>query len=156
MERSVNGTVFLASVCIDGLLSVAGLVLPALEPVSNVLSTLVLVYSLVILILSAIGRLPPRLIFVTVSAIYLAAGASGLLVVAALVAQLGLAGTAQLDPQQLDRAFLSGHVAWYTPFLWVVVAVYTTAGIVGLVAYERALARRRVVRRSPAAPHDRG
>ena len=78
-SRSSLGTAYLLLVLADASLSVVATLTPSAEGLSNLISTLVILASLVVLVRSLAGRLEPRSIFLGVSIAYLAIGGAGLI-----------------------------------------------------------------------------
>lgn len=122
-------------VLLDGLVSFAATARSDLEPLSNVLSTAVLLASTVVLIFALIGRLHPKAVFAGVATAYLAVAAFGFVIVAALAAKLGPEKLGELGNQQISVSYIAQQLPWYMPVHWVLITVVTLAGAGGLVLY---------------------
>jgi len=77
MLRAI-GLTYLVGIVLDASVSLVSMVLPRLEQASNVLSILMYGYSVIVLVLSLLGRLRPRPIFMIPVALYGFLGVAGL------------------------------------------------------------------------------
>jgi hypothetical protein len=136
--QRIVGSLYLAAVLADGALSAVALVDPSYWPASNLLSTGLLGLSVVVLVLGAARKLPPRAVFVAVPIVYLVAGMSGSALLLGVAMKLGLA--AALDPASMELPFLFAQLPWAEAFFWVVTCVYTSVAAIGSAVFLRFLA----------------
>ncbi len=132
MDSSKLGVLYLISVILDGLLSVAATLFSPLEPVSSLLSSLLLLASIAVLVFALLDRLLPKGVFIAVSATYIAVASFGLVVGVALVAKLGPEGIENVSSEQMDLAFIAETLPWYMPVHWALIVTVLLSGVLGL------------------------
>ncbi len=132
------GYAYLAAYLIDCLLSALSLLVPWIEGLSNAVSMLVLVSSLVALGLSSVGPLRPRRVFLPLSLYDLGMGAIG------LVAGVALAFI--YEPERVTQELATpGGLYRLLPemywVMWTLAAIWFILAVAGLLYYRTYRAR---------------
>ncbi len=138
VSRSSMGNAYFLALLADASLSVIATLVPTVEGLSNLLSTVVLLATIVVLVLSLVGKLEPRPIFLAVSVAYLAIGMTGLLIGFALVATLGPARAQAVASEGMSVAVLARELPWYMAVHWFLLGLIVLVAVWGNVAYRRA------------------
>ena len=135
-SRSSLGTAYLMALLADASLDVIATLAPPMEALSDPLTTLVTLASVVVVILSVMGKLEPRALFLWVSIAYLAIeGAAALFIVFALFAKLGPARVQAMASEGITIAALARELPWYLAVHWPLVGLIALVAVWGNVAY---------------------
>ena len=138
-SRSSLGTAYLMALLADASFNVIATLAPPMEGLSDSLSTLVLLASVVVIILSVKGKLEPRTLFLWVSIAYLAIqGAAWLFISLALFAKLGPARVQAMASEGFSIATVARELPWYMFVHWPFVGLTALVAVWGNVAYRTA------------------
>jgi hypothetical protein len=127
------GWIYIVAYCIDALGSLVAILTPRMEGVSNIISTLVALLSIVVLILAYMGKLKPRKIFLIMSGFYMAMLGVGIVIAVLLAAKLG----PSVASQEITLAFLREQFAWYNPVQWIIIIIWLLVSAYGIQAYRK-------------------
>ncbi|HYV36538.1 MAG TPA: hypothetical protein VE988_12575 [Gemmataceae bacterium] len=128
------GWIYLVAYALDAVLSLISSYVPGFLLASNVVSTVVVLFTLVAFVLACVGQLKPRKVFIILACFYCLVLGFGLIIGVLLVVQLGpqkLQG-ADINPQFFRQTF-----AWFEPVHLALQAVWLCLAAYGLVAYAR-------------------
>ncbi len=127
------GRAYLIAYALDAFLSVAASFSPGLEPLSNIVSTVVIIFTLGVFILALLNRLTNRKLFIVLSGFYLLMTAFGFVLALALLAR---SGPEMAQRTNISIASLSEQFAWYGPTHWVLLALWTCLALYGLTQFK--------------------
>lgn len=119
------GWTYVIAYVVDALGSLAATLMPSLEDVSNALSLVVLGGTVVAFVLAISGKLQPRKVFLVLAGFYFLLVASGLIVMVALVADVGTGILAEMPT--ID--FMMDHISWYPYFHWISLGLWLLLGL---------------------------
>jgi hypothetical protein len=123
------GSVYLILFGCDAALAVVASFVEPLAAHSNILSTIVIIASLIVLILSIINKLQPKKVFLLLSIGYLVVSIFvGTAIGVLLVIKVGAEGV----PLNVTPQYLSMHFTWYWPVHWVLVIFLCVLAFVGI------------------------
>ncbi|MFA6033224.1 MAG: hypothetical protein WC889_10030 [Myxococcota bacterium] len=120
------GFIYLIAYLVDCVGSIAATFIPSVEGISNLFSTVVSLFTVVVFVLGCIGKLRPRRVFLTLTIFYFCLLGFGMVLGTMLINDLGQ----QIHSQKITIQFLHAHFAWYPAvhlillFAWAAVAVY--------------------------------
>lgn len=127
------GWIYIIAYCIDAVVSLVATVASGAETLSNVISVPVSLLSIVVLILTCIGKLNPRKIFLILSGFYLLMIGFGILLGLLLVAKLG----PSVASQAMTLEFFREQFVWYGPVHWILIILWLLASAYGVQAYRK-------------------
>jgi hypothetical protein len=126
------GWAFLAGYALDAGLSVVSSFAPDVLLVSNAVSTVMILFTVVALVLACWGKLNPRKTFLVLSGFYFLMLGFGFAVGVLLVVQLG---PQNVQGPEGNPAFLRQQFPWFGPVHWTLLVLWLCFAGYGLVSY---------------------
>jgi hypothetical protein len=127
----VLGIVYLIGYLIDSSLSVVAAFIPWLEGISDAVSLLLSVATIVVLVLACMNKIRPRVFFLLASSYDLFMVGTGFVLAIVLRFKLGARGFQQvLDEPGIE--VLNRQFPWHNFFHWTLLAIWMLLGIYGV------------------------
>jgi Ca2+/Na+ antiporter len=130
------GWVFLVACLIDAVTSIIAAIVPALESLSDLTGPPVFVLAIVVFGLTCVNRLPPRRVFLAISAFFLGLVALGVCLGFILTTKLGASAVIHKPTVLLLREQFS----WYRYVRWLLMVSQLGLSIYGIYAYRKSQA----------------
>ncbi len=121
--------VFLLLYSVDAVVKILSFLAPAFADISELISALLFILSIVILVMSISGKCQPKSVFLTLSAYYVGLGAVGVAIMFVLVEDPSV-----MDNSEATRAFFESF-SWWVPTMWTTTVIQLVLGIYGAKKY---------------------
>jgi hypothetical protein len=142
------GLAYLVGVVGDGALSMLAIAFPALEGAGDAFSTLMFVFSGIVLVLAITGRLKPRVVFLVPVLLYIA--------LTAIAVALAVAVTVKTGGKRLSEDFGLQDIVtlfpWFGPVNWVLLTLMMVIGTACLYRFVSTLTEEGAVVEPPSGP----
>jgi hypothetical protein len=126
------GWIYLAGYALDAGLSAIASYAPGLVLASNLISTLMMLFTIVAFVLAVLGKLKPRKVFLALSGYYFFMLGFGFVLGVLLAVELG---PQKLQGVDFNPQFLRQHYPWFEPVQLALLFVWTCLALYGLMSY---------------------